>query len=164
MTRLTSTTIARVFGVGVGLVVVGGLLFPAAARPLVSVLLGLVLLAVTAAAVDTLRGRSARPQASAFDRRRDRRRDDLPSDLHGLTVDARRIRARRPMPSVVFWRIRRIAANRLSSRHGLDVTDRADHPRIASVVSADMFAVLTDDRALVVGETVPRLVTELEQL
>lgn len=150
--------------IGAGLLAFLGLAFPQAARPFVSVLLAVALAGIVVLAVGTLHTRTTHPETSPFDRRSTRVTDDMPSDLLGLTLDARRIRPRGPITSVVFWRIRRLASHRLRDHHGLDPDDEQHHPAIARLVSPSLFAVLTDDQARVAGDSLPTLITELEQL
>lgn len=140
------------------------LLWPAGARPMISVLLAVVLAAVTFVAVRRVVRTLPQPEHSDFQPARAAAGGELPSDLQGLSTELRRLRPRRQIPGIVFWRLRRLTENRLRHRRGLDTRVQDDHPQIAAVVSPLLYRLLIDDAAVVVGHHLPALINEVENL
>lgn len=155
--------LAWIAGIAVTLAL-AALLWPAGARPMVSVLLGIALAAVALVAVRRVVRTLPHPERSDFQPSRADDDGELPADLQGLTTELRQLRSRRPIPGIAFWRLRRLAESRLRHRRGLDVRVEYDRAHVANVVSPLLYRLLIDDAAVVAGHDLPALITEVENL
>lgn len=141
--------------------------WPEAARPLVSVLAGVVLAAVAVEAFIAIVSRVPHPTLSSpFDHRPSRTAQELPGELTAALNGMKGFDPRRPVPSPAYWALRRIAGDRLALRHGRRVTDK-DTSWLRPLVSAELFALLTVDSSAkhgIRGEAFAALLTEVEAL
>lgn len=150
-----------------GLLGVLAVMWPEAARPLISVLAAGVLVTLAIGAIVLLARRLPRPaKASAFNERRRRTTDMLPSELLRITNGMVGTRLHKPVPDPTYWTLRRIASDRVALRHGRRLRDGEDASWLVPHVSADLFRVLTldSDRNTVLGNALPSLIAEVENM
>lgn len=143
------------------------IVWPQAARPLVTVLAGVVLTAVALEAYIAIVSRVPHPPTrSAFDHRPTRTAQELPGELTSVVNGMKGFDPRRPVPAPAYWALRRIATDRIALRHGRRVSDN-DTAWLHRLVSPELFTVLTADSSskhVVRGDAFATLLTEIEAL
>lgn len=141
--------------------------WPEAARPLVSVLAGVVLAAMVIEALIAIVSRVPHPtMRSAFEHRPVRTAEELPGELTSILNGMKGLDRRRTVPAPTFWALRRIAGDRITLRHGRRITEH-DRDWLRPIVSDRLFAVLTvesSDNPKIHGDELPALLAEIEAL
>jgi len=161
--------IAVLAGVGATL----ALVWPEAARPIISIVVGVVLVVLAIVVVRAMLSRLPHPHAgSPFDRPQRAEDELLPSELLRITNAIGPVRPNRSLPDSAIWTLRRIAADRLFHRHGRRVPDAHHRDRdgdvswLVPLVSPALLRILHDDvdRRGIPDGALPDLITEVEQL
>ncbi|WP_117000851.1 hypothetical protein [Desertimonas flava] len=141
--------------------------WPEAARPLVSVLAGVVLAAMVVEAFIAIVSRVPQPSLrSPFEHRPGGTAAELPGELTSILNGMKGFDPRRTVPPPTFWALRRIAGDRIALRHGRRVTEQ-DADWLRPIVSAELFAVLaapSSEPTMIRGDALPALLTEIEAL
>lgn len=171
--QLEVVVVAQWIGVLAGVGATLSIVWPEAARPIFSLVVGVVLVGVVVVAVRSMLNRLPHPHAdSPFDR--SRRADDalLPSELLRIANAIGPVRPNRSLPDSVIWTLRRIAIDRLVQRHGRRVPDThrgagdIDITWLVPLVSPALLCILRDDidRRGIPARALVDLITEIEQL
>lgn len=160
---------ATLIWVAIAAGVLGGLalVWPEAARPLVSVLAGIILAAVAIEALMAIISRVPQPVLpSAFHRRDTRTTPELPGELTSILRSMEGAATRRRVPQPAIWALRRVAVERLALRHGRRVSEQ-DAEWVRPIVSSALFHVLITDSTQqhrLRGEDFAVLLDEVEAL
>lgn len=153
--------------IAAGILGVLAIAWPRAARPLVSVLAGVVLAAVVVEAFVAIVSRVPHPTTtSPFEHRPSRTAQELPGELTSIQNGMKGFERRRQVPPPTFWALRRIASDRIALRHGRRITEQ-DHGWLRPIVSTALFEVLTADSSgapKISADTFAALLTEVEAL